>query len=171
MIHRMQPVLTDEYTVWLEPSVAAGQELQQLILDIAARAGTPVFKPHVTLLPGLRGEEQTLAALTRNLAGAGACPIFFTGAQTGEAYHKCLYLECEPSPALLALRRRGEELSGLSSQFHPHMSLAYGLSGEPLKQELAALAGRTFDFTAERISLWHAKGSVEEWREVAGFAL
>lgn len=169
---RVEQKRTDEYTVWLEPSADSGEILRDIIAEFARRAGTPMFEPHVTLLPGLSGEECMLTEKTAMLAGSGPFTLSFQRAVTGEEYHKCLYLECERSNPLLRLRARGEELFAQPPVYHPHLSLAYGLSDEGLKAAFTAeLAGQTFDFAAERVSLWHARGLVEEWRKVEEFSL
>ena len=165
----MQPVRTDEYTIWLEPE--NGAEIQQEIDAIAQSAGTPSFLPHITLLPGLQEVEEALIEKMPELAASKPFEIVFTKVATGETYHKCLFLECEKSEELMTLRKKGEEIFAQPPTFYPHFSLGYGINKE-LREKLAAdLAGRNFAFKVSRVSLWHAQGFVDEWREVAGFTL
>lgn len=165
----MQPVRTDEYTIWLEPE--NGTEIQKIIDAIAQRAGTPSFLPHVTLLPGLQGTEEILIEKMRELATVEPFHITFTKVATGEAYHKCLFLECESSEELMSLRKKGEEIFEQPPTYYPHLSLGYGIDQE-LGEELAIeLSTKQFDFKVAGISLWHAKGLVEEWRKVTQYNL
>ena len=165
----MQPIQTDEYTIWLEPE--NGAEIQKVIDAIAHRAGTPSFLPHVTLLPGLQGSEEVLIEKMRELATVQPFHIAFTKVGTGEAYHKCLFLQCEHSEELMSLRKKGEEIFEQPPTYYPHLSLGYGVDKE-LREELAVeLFKKQFIFKVTRISLWHAKGLVEEWRKVIEYKL
>jgi 2'-5' RNA ligase len=167
----MQPVQTDEYTVWLEPSPQEGEELRACIEDFAKRAGTPVFLPHVTLVPGLHGSEEELIEKMRRLAGSESFSIQFGGTKVGDVYHKCLYLECERGEALMSLRGRAEELFDASTPYHPHLSLAYGVPEGQLRDIFVRESAKHVVFTARRISLWLARGKVEDWKKIQEFLL
>ena len=81
----MQSIATDEYTLWLEPEGAVQNDLQNRIASFARRGGTPTFLPHVTLLGGIRGDEETLIERTRKLAkDASSIPVRTTTVGTGE---------------------------------------------------------------------------------------
>jgi len=162
----MQPVSVDEYSLWLEPAPADARKLSALIENIAARSGTPVFEPHLTLLPGLHGEEQKLIETCAQFAHEASFSIPIESAQTGSAYHKCLYVSCAPSEQLVALRKKAEQLFKISPPFFPHISLAYGLDASPREAYKLELAQEKFSFTAQTISLWHAKGLPNEWRRI-----
>lgn len=166
----MDTVLTNEYSIWLEPS--APGELGALITTYAQRAGTPRFVPHLTLMPGLFDTEQALIERTQQLAGSGALELLLGSATLGEAYHKCLYLECRPSAKLAELRGFAEEIFSVEAPYHPHLSLAYGLSDLTQKHAfLTELEGKEFTLIVERVSLWLARGKVEEWKRVAEWPL
>jgi 2'-5' RNA ligase len=168
----MQAVLTDEYTLWLEPEGEDKIAFQSLISDFATRAGTPRFEPHLTLLSKLAGDEHTLI---ERLSALEAEPISIhcRGVKAGEVYHKCLYIECENSEPLRALRQRAEKIFEVPpAEFYPHVSLAYGLDALPLRDAFVAeLEKNNFMFTAQAVSLWHARGLPDEWRLVATRAL
>lgn len=168
----MQPVPTNEYTLWLEPGREEQRKLQEIINDFAERAGTPVFKPHLTLLPGLVGDE---AELIRHLQTIDARALLLScaGVRAGDAYHKCLYLECAPSEQLTALRTEAQRAFAVApADFYPHLSLAYGLEASPLREAfISELKNKNFTFTVRVLSLWHARGLPDEWRLAASRTL
>lgn len=166
----MDTILTNEYSVWLEPS--ASSELGTLIATYAKLAGTPSFLPHVTLISGLSGNEQDLIERTQKLVGRGAMHLSLGKATLGETYHKCFYLECRPSAKLSELREYAEELFSIEGPYHPHLSLAYGLVDlEQTHSFLTEIEGKEFTLVVEHVSLWRAYGNVEEWQRVARWPL
>ena len=165
----MLPIRTDEYSIWLESR--AGSDIQQTIDDVAVRAHTPTFLPHVTLLSGLQGEEADLVKRMHLLGNAHPFPVLFSGIATGNVYHKCLYLECEYTEPLMELRIKGEKIFAQPHAYHPHLSLGYGLDPSFRDEFCRELAGKKFSFLVEEISLWHARGFVDEWRKVFSYRL
>lgn len=58
------------YSLWLMPRGISKVQLQKEI-DVQARQyNAPRFAPHVTLLGGIGGEEDAIAAKTAELAGS-----------------------------------------------------------------------------------------------------
>src|SRR5205814_8683705 len=55
-------------SLWLAPGARARLRLRRLIAELAREHGSPVFEPHVTLLPGLRLPADELRAGARELA-------------------------------------------------------------------------------------------------------
>jgi 2'-5' RNA ligase len=163
----MQPVSVDEYSLWLEATPAEADTLRSLIKDFSRRADTLAFEPHLTLLPGLQGDEGRLVKIYMEFVREAAFVVIPQEVQTGPAYHKCLYLYCELSEPLLRLRKKAEKLFNTAPAFHPHISLAYGLDLPVCEAYQAELKDKSFKFTAWSISLWHAKGLPNEWRRVA----
>lgn len=168
----MQPISANEYTLWLEPGGEERIEFQRLIHDLATRAHTPVFQPHLTLLSRLIGDEVVLIKKLDELS-AQQLPIHGIHVKTGDRYHKCLYVECSNSRPLTDLHSRaGGMFPNAPAEFHPHISLAYGLDASTLRDTFVSeLAKKRFTFTAHRLSLWHAYGLPHEWRCVASRTL
>lgn len=171
----MEPVITSEYTLWLEPQGEAAVALTTLIRDLAKRSTTPAFVPHVTLLPGVHGEESALVEKTRQLAEqAQGIPLHFSSIGTGEKYHACVFLKGTDTDALLELHRRAARQFGTpEGGYQPHLSLIYGLESGPLKRELVGelehLNFSSLTYTPTTISLWKAYGTPEEWTKIVEF--
>ena len=163
----MDPVVTDEHSLWLQPAPAEARELRTLIETFARRTGTPAFEPHLTLLPGLQGDEQGLIQKFAQLAHERSFPIVIESVQTGSAYHKCLFFTCAPSDSLLTLRRKSETIFSPGAPFFPHISLAYGLDASLCEACRKELERKKVAFSAHIVSLWHAKGLPDEWQCVA----
>ena len=169
----MQPIATDEYTLWLEPEGAVQNALQSSIASFAERGGTPTFLPHVTLLGGIQGDEETLIEHIRRLAAvASSIPVRATTVDTGDRYHFCFYMLCEHTPELVDMHATALLAFGMpqGEGYEPHISLAYGLADDRLRAAFTSeVSPESFDFIATSISLWHARGLPNEWRKVASF--
>lgn len=127
------------YHLWLAPAGEAYDRLAGVIADLSARYQGPQFDPHLTLLGRLGGEEESLIALTKQLARVLHPFEVRLGAPSYESlYFRCLYLPAEPSLPLLEAHQRARQVFDAqpTSAFDPHVSLLYGVFPESLKQEI-----------------------------------
>ena len=127
------------FHLWLVPTGTVYDRLAGVIADLSARYGGPAFDPHLTLLGRLEGEQESLVALTKQLARA-LHPFELRLKEPGYEphYFRCLFLPAEPSPSLLDVHRRAKQIFAPQSTraFDPHVSLLYGLYPERVKQEI-----------------------------------
>ncbi|MGK3965530.1 2'-5' RNA ligase family protein [Sorangium sp. So ce118] len=168
------------FALWLVPGGAPLGRLQRLIEALARETGGPTFTPHLTLLGGLRGDGDALAARLGDLGDARRpVELRACGPATGSAYHQCVLLDVARTEPLAALRRAAEAAFGASeSPFRPHVSLVYGDLRDLPAQRRRALAADPRVLAlgqevwwAERLELWSVAGETERWRCVAGVAL
>lgn len=127
------------FHLWLAPASVDYDRLAGIISDLSARYRGPKFDPHLTLLGKLEGEQESLIALTQQLARALQSFEVRLEAPAYEAqYFRCLYLPAEPSPPLLEAHRQATQIFNAksTSAFEPHVSLLYGLFPERVKQEV-----------------------------------
>ena len=127
------------FHLWLAPAGADYDRLAGIISDLSARYRGPKFDPHLTLLGRLEGEQESLIALTTQLARAlQPFDVRLEAPSYEPHYFRCLYLPAEPSPSLLEAHQQATQIFDAqpASAFNPHVSLLYGLFPERVKQEI-----------------------------------
>ncbi|MST04058.1 MAG: hypothetical protein EXS49_00605 [Candidatus Pacebacteria bacterium] len=75
-----------------------------MIEKCAKTANTIVFAPHLTLLPGLHGQESELIKRTEKLANIfknKKILVKTTGVESGQTYHKSLFFICDKTSDLV----------------------------------------------------------------------
>lgn len=157
------------------PPPAVHDRFAQIIDTLSERLGTPRFVPHITLAGGA-GPEADAVAHTESLAAKLApVAVRLTEADYAEAYFRCLYVQAEHTPELLAAHRTAAERFGEppEADFMPHLSLVYGDLPASAKEELLCQIGWEFEtrFIANRVSLCLPVGPPDRWPLVASFAL
>jgi 2'-5' RNA ligase len=163
---------------WLLASADHEARLIDEIEGLAARHGTPVFHPHLTILGDVPRDPSELAPALRGLAAsvpAFSAPV--TDIVLSDAFFRSYYAAFPPVPELLRLRELAGELFEMEpGPFVPHVSLLYG-PVEPVAKaasrvETAARhAGRVVRF--DRIALTNSANEVPiaDWRCVDIVAL
>jgi 2'-5' RNA ligase len=116
------------YHLWLVPVGEAFQRLQDVIDRLAEAHHGPVFKPHVTLLSPLAGEETSLIETNRKLvAGLEPFDLDLTVPEAGTTFFQCIYMRVAESPSLSRTRQAAAEAFALpADNYMPHLSLYYG---------------------------------------------
>lgn len=163
------------FSLWLMPEGPAYDHFGELISRFSGRHGTPGFEPHVTLLGELPGPEELLLERCRDLARhLRPFTLRPVGADHGEAYFRCVFVEIERTPELLAAHERArEQLGGHDAPFHPHLSLLYGDFSVREKETVVAEVARDMGgpFEVRGIDIVATMGAPESWRRVGRFAL
>jgi hypothetical protein len=163
-------------SLWLMPDGTSAEKLSALVSSLAARFGTPVFGPHVTLLHGLAADEETIvglaAAFCEHLAGQAVS----LGPVEGQSeFFRCLYLRVEPAASLRAAHVHAAHAFGVSPDpdYLPHLSLVYGRLDAAEKDRISASVVSevppTIAVTA--VEVWRTEGPVAEWRSRGRFPL
>jgi 2'-5' RNA ligase len=164
-------------SIWLSPLEEEAGPLRELIRDLARELGTPAFEPHVTLLPGLPGSQETIAKTAGQLLTTDleAMRVTLGPAQTGPPPFRCLYLPIALTFRLVhahAVLRQAFAV-GDERPFEPHLSLVYGHLGEEqgrrLAGEIAAKAPGRLRLGA--LEVVRTEGPVERWQSVARLPL
>jgi 2'-5' RNA ligase len=167
------------YSVWLMPEPVWQRTFTGAVRDLAARFGTPVFEPHLTLIGGRPFDR---AELERKVAAAlqGVAPIAqpIRDVVTGDSFFRSFYALFAAEGALLDLKHRVDRavLGTEARDFMPHVSLLYG-SVEPKAKAAAAAEYRAavagLDVRFERVEIVRSGDEVpiEQWQSVAAFPL
>lgn len=127
------------FHLWLVPTGTVNDRLACVIAELSARYQGPKFDPHLTLLGRLEGEQESLVALTKQLASAlDPFEVRLQSPSYEPHYFRCLFLPVEPSPSILDVHRRAKQIFApqSTSAFDPHVSLLYGVFPESVKQEI-----------------------------------
>jgi hypothetical protein len=149
------------HSLWLVPPEPVARRIGDLIQDLAARpaflaADCPTFTAHVTLLAGLRDrtDEEVVAKTEEVAADFAPLAINLQRVVAGPKFFMCIYALAQQTPQLMAANAAAQSVFGLSYEYTPHMSLAYGEDsklGAAAKSEAVAAA-------AARLRALHATG-------------
>jgi 2'-5' RNA ligase len=164
------------HSLWLVPRGTAHLKLSEIIRALSERYGTPRFAPHVTLLGRVLKPRREIIGITREVASEHkAISIKLMQPAYTSDYFRSLFIEAEPTNALLAARKLAVERFGMSAKydFRPHLSLLYGDLCEAQKQAIIANLGNNFPkrFSAESIDVYATESRPEQWRLVESVAL
>ena len=172
---RMKGPTAAGVSIWLVPTGEVYERFDALISSLSRRCGTPPFEPHVTLLGGLSGPEAAVLSRAEQLSGSLApLEIRPTTAGHRDEYFRCLFVQAEPTPALVAAHARAAELFERREEpFFPHLSLIYGDLAAEEKERILDEVGRDLA-TAFDVGELHAvrtEGEVRSWRRLASYPL
>lgn len=160
-----------EYSLWLRPFGDIAFSLEQRIKKLSEKYGTPLFKPHVTLLGSVGKSETELVQLADTLAHSiSPFEILLTTAGYDDTFYQSLYVKVDPADELMAARRRAEKLFGLEAAepYHPHLSLLYGDLDREEKERILNVMGREFHirFSISSLLLIRTDGLPHTWEHI-----
>jgi len=114
--------------------------LQSVVEQLARLHDGPSFIPHITLLSGLRGDEQSLVAKTHRLADeVEELHIELAGPEAGTTFFQCVYMRVFESDSLLQARQAAGDTFGLpATDYLPHLSLYYGPISDEQRAKIMA---------------------------------
>lgn len=159
-------------SLWLVPYGDVRGEIARLIARLAARWGTPVFDPHITLVGGLGAAEGDIVRRAAQIAARiGPVPMRLARAGWEEPYFRCFYLVVDGDGVVAARRVATEVFGAEPADYFPHLSLAYGDPSVAEKERVRAEVERRLpiDFDARTLEVWRTTGDVPSWRKIAGF--
>ena len=132
-----------KHSIWLSPSNAAFELLQQRIEMLTEHSGTPVFTPHMTLLGGIEGDpERTAELCKRAFAQCGTLNASITALSRTEKFFMSFFVDLDvPANVLSARSAIAVDLGFVAATpFRPHISLAYGIpASQPDPSEVVAI--------------------------------
>ena len=138
----------------------------------------PSIPTHITLVPPLEAEPESMDEVERHLAEAAtrtsAFRVHLRGTGTFRPASPVVFValaegisDCEQ---LAASVRRGPLAAETRFPYHPHVTVAHGVSQEQLDRAFTELDDFECEFLVDRFSLYvHADGS--GWKPVREFQL
>ncbi|MEW5319144.1 MAG: hypothetical protein WDW38_010313 [Sanguina aurantia] len=107
-------------------SSATAAALTREIGTQAKLHSSPVFSPHVTLLPDIRRPRQEVVGMTQKLAARlKKYRLNFLNISSGSIYYQCVYLLCMPEAEPMAAAAEARSVFDMTTlgTYMPHLSL------------------------------------------------
>jgi 2'-5' RNA ligase len=163
-------------SLWLLPAGELRDRLSAWIEELARRYRTPVFPPHLTLLPGIAGQEEDALARAGRLASSlEPLAIRLLEVGTSDSFFRCVFLRAELSEALQKAHLLAREAfpDVPAAPFLPHLSLLYGQLGPKEKRAVRGQLpeARELAFSASSLHVFRTKGPPRDWRGRGEFPL
>ncbi len=161
----------DEYSIWLKPTSESFLKLKNLIGKIAEETDSPVFEPHVTLVGGIKNDQESVLNILRSIRPY-TIPLYLTLDSVGisDSYYKSLFLHCTNSEPLNELRKTYAEAFSSTGIFEPHLSLLYSNLSADIKEKIIEKYSITqilpLSIEIQDLELWHAHGTPDLWRKI-----
>jgi len=167
--------LIDSYYLWLMPQKEMVDEFQKIIQGLSEAYGTPVFEPHVTLITGLRGNEDNLV----NEIGAFTLrkrkiSVTTKGINYMHGFFTALFLNIQNTPEIDQLNTQAREFLTPFGQgsYHPHLSLLYGdITSQEKKRIFADLNLAPQTITLDKLKLIKGHSNVAQWQVIGEWSL
>lgn len=158
------------FSLWLQPTGQTYDRLAGIIKQLGAQYHAPVFEPHITLLGGLTGSEDTLITRTTQLAKLlKPNAIKLTTLDYLDEYFRCLFANVEKSAWLIDANLKARKIFHRKDvpAFMPHLSLLYGNFPPAIKQRISIEIGSSFNFSFQvtSVQLWSTAGEPKAWFE------
>lgn len=163
------------FSLWFSPTGRLATVLGDRIRALAEQHAAPVFNPHVTLLGDIAVDESTVLEKASFLARRlPKMTIRFVGVGYSDSYFRCLFLQAEVTPELIAAKIEAESLFSLPHEkFIPHFSLLYGHFSQQTKEAIATQPRNEGDssFRVRTLDVYFTKGAPADWHAVATFPM
>ena len=164
------------YTLWLEPTGRTHELLATTIAHLSQEHGGPLFDPHVTLLGGIAGQEETVLQQTEQFTHVlSPIDMILTVPTFQDQYFQCVFMRIEETSTLLDAHTHARTVFHKEAvpPFMPHLSLLYGLYPTSLKEQIigALPASLSVQFTALVVTVFRVEGnSPNDWHRVQTFS-
>ena len=161
------------YSIWMIPKNSAYSTLSSIIARISKEHNTPIFRPHITLIGEIKGDETDLAAKTEQLASQ-ISPFTVIPLQINlhNKYYRSLYLKLKETKELIEANQKAQEIFNKKENFFPHLSLMYGNIPTLKKLDIISnLEKINNDISINALYFYSTKGGIENWHEIKKFNL
>ncbi|MFF8607475.1 2'-5' RNA ligase family protein [Streptomyces sp. NPDC015346] len=168
-------------TVTLGVSIAVPEPYGSLLQKRRAGFGDPAahgIPTHVTLLPPTEVDDSRLPAVEEHLAGVAAgvhpFPMRLSGTGTFRPLSPVVYVQlAEGVSACTWLQQRVRDASGplvreLQFPYHPHVTVAHGISEEAMDRAYEELAEFEAGWTCSSFGLYE-QGADGVWRKLHAY--
>ena len=169
------------YSIWLMPAEEnVFGELQSTINSISSRYSTPSFEPHVTLIAGISGIEDTVIESTHYLASRIDRSMVELGSiGRSREYFRSLFVRVQKNMEIEMAADLAKEVFEryYTREYTPHLSFMYADMQDSQKDKiieeygLVQLVRRLGAFTIGKLSLYYTYGRVDDWHRVREFRL
>jgi len=178
------------YSLWLEPANGTLKtKLEARISGLAAQHKGPLFKPHVTLVPGYLAPSDEAAVSNARAAvkDLKAYRIDLDRVSHGSPFFQCVYVLCKCTPEVMNANKVAARALGFGpgGSYMPHLSLLYSAADEETRRSVAESEQRLLTEDAESdaeqlgydvksVSVWSTEPgdlSLKSWKKLADVPL
>lgn len=164
------------YSLWVIPPKDSDlyRKLKNLIEDLAKRFSSPIFEPHVTLIPEVKGLESDVKNKALQLAGLiKPYKITLDLVDYTDNLFQSLVIRVKATKEVIDANKKARDifLGHEGTLYVPHLSIMYitGLDNKT-KQGLAAEIENRFrgqEFEAQSLQVWQAPSdNIKGWKQV-----
>ena len=163
------------YSLWLIPAGKEYVELCEIVNRFSQKYSVPKFKPHVTLIGGIRAEREEAVVNTKKTASLiGALFLTLTNIGIGNKKHKAVFINCYKDEKIRNAHKKAKEIfKHQEVNFQPHVSLIYGFFKDEEKREMIKKIKsypKRLKFTS--MALYNTEDENEEkWYKIINFKL
>lgn len=163
------------YAIWYEPIGDVYTKLSKTIKDLSNKYESPLFVPHITLLPGGSSldKETVINKLQNVLKSKQRFITKFASISHSDAEFRCIFIEVEQSPELINFSEQiQKEFNGKAvDNYYPHLTIFYGQypqnERENIIKSLNDDFSEPFELNAVKVIEYEFNKPPETWKEVA----
>ncbi len=169
------------YSIWLMPAEeSVFDELQHTINEISNRYSTPSFEPHITLMAGISGIEDSVIENAHYLASRiDRCTVALGSIGRSREYFRSLFIRVQKSMEMERAADLAKEVFEryYTREYTPHLSFMYADMQDGQKDKiieeygLVPLVRRLRAFTIGKLGLYYTYGRADGWQKVREFRL
>jgi 2'-5' RNA ligase len=176
------------YSIWLVPPKEAYEPLDDVINRLCAeysdgnlRYQAPYFSPHITLIGGLMGSRNAVAAKTAQLASLiDEFEVKLGGlAELSDEYFKCVFVKVQKTRGIVAANQTARRIFEKKDdpEYMPHISLIYGFFPKNIRERIMSEEGQrnpdmfSYKFNISRLTLCLTEDTTDKWSKVGDFDL
>lgn len=157
------------------PSGKAYDRLAQIIIELGHAYHAPAFEPHVTLLAGIPGPEESVVGQCHQLtAMLEPFSVQLTRLDQLDEFYRSVFVRVLETAPVMETNLRAQDIFGLEQKppYMPHLSLLYGNFPQVTKQQIINRLEEScaLEFQVDRLYLIDGQGQPRDWRRVEEFA-
>ena len=126
------------YSIWLTPEGIMKGQMQLTISRICEKYGTPVFEPHMTVLSGIKGDEDSIVSKTSKLAKVINPQCIELGKISySDEYSKAVFVSVKKTNSIEEVNSIAQKVFGIEcGHYDPYISLACGNFDNATKRKI-----------------------------------
>jgi len=161
--------MNNHFSVWLVPETSDKEYLEEIIKQLADKYSSPLFVPHLTLLPDANIKlDELKIAIKQIFKDTKAFKVNVEGINQSEAFFKTVFIEIKLKEILknLFIGYSQNKFGAILSTFKPHISLIYKIL--PKNEKLSIISGLNIknEFVIGSIYIVAPKEGEEDFHDV-----
>ncbi len=165
---------TTRYAFWYEPTGEVYSYLKSLIIQLSAKYNSPIFEPHITLLPGGTDldKESVINKLRVAISESNPFETKLTTYDYLDDFFKCIFLRVDKSSSVMNFCSSIQTAfnSQPTTDFTPHLSVLYGQIANEEKEKIISRLGMEYQksFIIEKVDIIEYKMGEppETWKKI-----